>query len=387
MAERRRVALLVESSRSYGRGLLRGIAEYARVHDSWSVTLDDRGLWEETPAWFRGWSGDGVIARADPRRVGRRVTALGAPVVYVRGAYSSPLLPLVDTDEEQTVRLAFDHLAERGFREFAFCGFVGVDYSDFRTLLFTRLAGGRCHVYHPPAWSRGPTAELERANLSFQKHLAGWLKGLPKPVGVMACNDIRGQQVLDACRDAGVAVPDEVAVVGVDNDELLCDLCTPALSSVVPDTRRIGYEAAALLDRLMAGGPPPAAVVRVPPLGVVTRRSTDVLAVDNPEVAAAARFIRDHFCEGITVRDVLAHVGCSRSTLERGFARAVGRTPKAEIIRLRLERVKQLLAGTDYPLARVAVMTGFEYPEYLSVVFRREIGQTPGQYRQSVRRS
>lgn len=385
MPLRRRVALLVESSRSYGRGLLHGLAEYARINDGWTVSLDDRGLGDQVPRWLRSWHGDGIIARLESEPLVNVVCQLGLPVVDLRGLYRSADLPLVETDETRVVRLAFDHLVERGVRHFAFCGFEGTNYSDVRCQLFSDLAAddGGCIVYHPPSRPRrGLTVELERANMEFETHLADWLVSLPKPVGMMACNDIRGQQVLQACRLTGLSVPDEVAVVGVDNDELLCELCTPALSSVVPDTRRIGLEAGALLDKLMAGRVHSPAPVFVPPLGVIGRRSTDLVPGADPEVIAAVRFIREHARDGIDVSDVLAQVRCSRSTLERGFSRHVGRSPKAEINRVRVERIQQLLNETDYPLARIAEMTGFEHPEYLSVFFLRETGQTPGNYRE-----
>jgi LacI family transcriptional regulator len=199
----------------------------------------------------------------------------------------------------------------------------------------------------------------------------------------MACNDIRGQQVLTACRAIGVAVPDEVAVLGVDNDEVLCDLADPPLSSIIPDTHRIGYEAASRLERMMNGEPSREPTTVIPPLGVVTRRSTDVLAVDDRALSSAARFIREHACERITVTDVLAGIPLSRSVFERRFLKVFGRTPKAEILRTQLDRVMQLLAETDLPLKQVASRTGFEYPEYMSTAFKKRTGLTPGQYRRS----
>jgi LacI family transcriptional regulator len=216
--------------------------------------------------------------------------------------------------------------------------------------------------------------------------LRRWLRELPKPVGIMACYDIRGQQVLDACRSAGLAVPAEVAVIGVDNDELLCDLASPPLTSVVPNAHRTGYEAAGLLDRLMAGKRVAAAPTLIAPLGVAARQSTDVLAVDDREVARAVQFIREHACDGINVGDVLRVVPLSRRVLEMRFQRLLGRTPREEILQARLGRVKQLLGETDLPLYLIAERTGFEHVEYLSVVFRREAGTTPSAFRAAARR-
>lgn len=385
MARRPRVAVLVEASRSYGRDLLQGIAEYVRVHGSWSISLDDRGL-REPPGWLKDWCGDGIIARVESAQLGRALLARQVPLVDVRGAWLDLGIPLIETDDEAVMRLAIQHFRERGFRQFAFCGFAGANYSEKRQRYFTdQLARlGFCTgVYRPPTRPRATTWESERQSLSHRDHLARWLRKLLKPVALMACNDIRGQQVLDACREAGIAVPDEIAVIGVDNDELLCNLADPPLSSVAPNARRIGYEAAALLERLMASRPAPKETIFVQPLGVATRRSTDVLAVEDRDVAGAVRFIRENAYKGIKVADVLAEVPLSRSVLERRFLQLLGRTPKAEILRVQLERVKQLLAETDYSLARVAAMTGFVHPEYLSVVFRNKMGQTPGQYRQT----
>jgi LacI family transcriptional regulator len=204
---------------------------------------------------------------------------------------------------------------------------------------------------------------------------------MPRPAGVMACNDMRGQHVLDACQRVRLGVPEQVAVIGVDDDVLLCELCDPPLSSVVPNAERIGYEAAALLDRLMAGEKPPREEWRIEPLGVTTRQSSDVLAIDDPNVASAVRYIREHACRGATVPDVLQHVPLSRTILERRFRKYLGRSPQAEIRAVQLKRVQQLLAETDLRLERIAELAGFEHPEYMSVVFKRQTGQTPGEYR------
>ena len=390
MAMRPRVALLVESSRAYGRGLLHGIAEYVRLHGPWSIYLAERGLGYAPPGWLRGWNGDGVIARIENLGIARVVRRLALPTVDLRGLLTDLRVPLITTDDEGVARAAFGHFLERGFRHFAFCGFLGADYSDKRSECFARLveeSGFVCHVYRP---SRPPhmggTEAREQRGWTTEAEVAQWIEQLPKPVGVMACNDIRAQQILMACRVIGVGVPDEAAVLGVDNDELLCDLSDPPLSSIVPDTHRIGFEAALLLDQMMRGGLAPEALTTIPPIGVLTRRSTDVLAIDDRIVSSAIRFIREHACDGITVEDVLARLPLSRSVFERRFAKIFGRTPKSEILRLQLDRVKQLLAETDVPLKQIAFKTGFRHPEYMSASFKERTGQTPGQYRRSSQR-
>jgi LacI family transcriptional regulator len=385
------VALLIESSRGYGRGLLRGIAEYVRLSGHWSVYLQRHHLYDAPPPWLKDWQGDGILARVENRRLLNAIRARGVPVVDLRGRLLDPDLPVILTDDAAGARLAAEHLLERGFRDFAFCGFVGTPYSDGRQYVFQQVirdAGYDCHAYEPPRGLRGRNPDdYERQGLVHEEDIARWLRALPRPVGVMACNDARGHQVLNACREVGIAVPDELAVIGVDNDDVVCDLCDPPLTSVVPSTRRIGYEAAALLDRMMAGEPAPREPVIVPPQGIVTRRSTDVLAIEDRDVAAAVRFIREHACAGITVEDVLARVPMSQSALERHFRDLFGRTPKAEIMRVQLERVKQLLAETTLSLKEIAARAGFAYVEYMCAVFKQRVGETAGQYRNRLRRS
>ena len=377
----RRVALLVETSNSYARGLLRGVVDYAREHGGWSVYLGEHSRGDQPPPWLARWDGDGVIARIENARIARAVMRCGRPVVDVSAARLLPDLPWVETDDEAIARMAAEHLLERGLRHFAFFADERFNWSKWRCEHFVRRVGERgcaCSVYTA---TRATRRDWERE----ENELAGWLAGLPKPVGVMACYDIGGRQVLDACRRAGVAVPDEVAVVGVDNDGLLCELSDPPLTSVEPDARRTGYVAAEILDRLMRNRRVPVLSHRVPPVGVVTRQSSDMMAAADRDVAEAVRFIRENACSGISVKDVLQRVPLSRRALETRFVKAVGRTPHAEVERVRLERAKHLLMVTDLPVYEVAKRTGFRYQEYLSVAFRRYAGVSPTQYRKDAR--
>jgi LacI family transcriptional regulator len=388
MAKRPHVALLIESSRGYGRGLLHGVADYVRVHGPWAVHLQRHHRYDAPPFWLKNWRGDGVIARVENRRIAKAIRKLGLPAVDLRGRVEDSQMPAILTDDEAGACMAAQHLLERGFQHYAYCGYIGITYSDTRSQTFEReieKAGFRCHIYDPPARLRASAVEgSEQQGLIHEEDVARWLRGLPKPAGLMACNDMRGQQVLNACRDAGIAVPDQVAVVGVDNDDVVCDLCDPPLTSVVPNTRKIGFDAAALLDRMMAGEPIAPSPIYVPPLSIVTRRSTDVLAIEDPDIAAAVRYIRDHACEGINVEDVLSRIPVSCSALERQFAKILGRSPKAEIIRVQIDHVKRLLGEPGLSLKEIAAKTGFSHPEYLCAVFKHRVGKTPGQYRTQV---
>ena len=238
-------------------------------------------------------------------------------------------------------------------------------------------------------WHSGAATDFERPlNERGERdgpRMAAWLAKLPRPIGIMACYDIKAQQLLDVCRELEIAVPEEIAVIGVDNDRLLCDLASPPLSSVAPNTQRTGYEAAELLDRMMAGETIASEAHLIAPLGVETRQSTDVLAIDDADVARAVRFIRQNFRSGINVADVLREVPLSRRILESRFRRTLGRTMHQEITRLRMAHVKRLLADTDLPLTEVAQSSGFEHVEYLSVAFKRETGSTPRDFRRKSR--
>jgi LacI family transcriptional regulator len=311
--------------------------------------------------------------------IARTVRATRLPVVNVSATRLAAEFVSVVADSAVATRLAAEHLLDRGLQHFGFCGEARFDWSHAHQRNFVeylRSAGFACSEF-PTTLAAAENREQER------KLLARWVRGLPKPVGVMACYDIRGQQLLDACRQAQVQVPDQVAVIGWHNDELLCDLCEPPLSSVIPNARGAGYEAAALLDQMMRGHAVAAGVRTIPPLGVATRQSTDVVAIADEPIATAVRFIREHACDGITVDDVVKTAAISRTALERGFRKFLRRTPHDQILQTKLARVKQMLTGTDLPLRLIAQRTGFEHPEYLSVAFKRQTGVSPTDFRRN----
>ncbi len=385
MSRRRKIALLVEWSRAYGRGVLRGIAAYAKAHETWKIYQTERSLCDAAPGWLRDWDGDGIIARIENDELLEQIIQMELPTVDLFERGHADGFPGVITDNRTIAYLAAEHLIERGLQHFAYCGLPGIYSSETRSEYFVEYLsrkGFQVHVYE----SLGRSSSLsistaEDSELRSEETIAAWVDSLPKPVGLMACNDVRAHQILMACGDRSIAVPEEVAVIGVDDEELICELCHPPLSSVKQDPERVGYEAAALLDRLLDGETPPAKPILVKPLGVVARQSTDVVAVGDADVAAAVHFIRLHACDGIQVNDIIEHVQISRSTLERRFAKLLGRSPKSEILRVKLDRVRYLLSMTEYPLARIAQLTGFAYVEAMCDCFKRTIGQTPGQYR------
>ena len=382
------VALLLETSTEYGRGLLRGIVRYSRLQGPWSLYVAPGHLEQVLPR-AKSWRGTGIIARIRSPEMAKLIRATGLPFVASsldesRSSGRDDKFGEIRTNSVAIARMAAAHLVERSLRHFAFCGFVGSGWSLRREEAFARYLadlGFPCqtHRIELANWMQRPnwieTWEDE------QPILVEWLKSLPKPVGLMACNDICGREVLQACAVAGLPVPDDVAVVGVDNDELMCELSNPPLSSVALDLEKAGYEAARLLDNLMSDHVTGGYVVEVEPVYVVTRQSTDIIAQRDPCVATALRFIKDHAGHGISVPDVVAHVGVSRRTLERRFLRSLGRSISSQITQHRLERAKRLLLETDLPSQRVATGAGFGSTKTFNRVFRRAVGVPPMRFR------
>ncbi len=387
MREMPRVALLVETSRGYGRGILQGIIRYTRLHGPWSFYITPGDFEQALPA-MEQWGGTGIIARIETPRIARAVRATGLPVVCLD--YSAAQAAMTETpwevsevhpDPVASINLAIGHLSERAFGRLAFVGVPGRIWSEQRQTAFVRRAGREgcpVFVYRPPK------AKRDREWGREQEILGRWLKGLPKPIGLVACNDDRGRQVLEAAMAAGVHVPDEVAVVGVDNDEVLCELCTPPLSSVMLNTDRGGFQIAELLDGLMSGRVRGPRRLAVEPLRVMTRRSTDALGIDDREVAAALRFIREYRDRPVGVEDVLNRISISRRSLELRFQKVLRRSVRQEIQSVHLQWAKQLLAETDMSLPNIAQRSGFSTASYLSQVFRKHCGETPSQYRKRI---
>jgi LacI family transcriptional regulator len=382
MAPLKHVALLIETSREYGRALLRGVTRYHRDHGEWSVYFRPVGLNDPPPAWLERWQGDGILARINSRRMAASIRATGLPAVDLRGSLVGLGIPEIGVDNQGVAVMVLQHLLDRGLRRFAF-------FSDRRGR--NRWSDQRCDLFRKAVASAGYRCETfmsRETNSSWeseQSQISEWIQQLPKPVGIMACNDDRGQQLLDACVRIGAHVPDEVAVIGVDNDAFLCDLALPAMTSVDVNGERNGYEAAKLLDRMMRGGKAPKRPVYFPPRQIVVRQSTDTLALNDVEVAAVVRFIRDYGCTGIRIEDAFAQVPVSRSALTRRFKKLLNRTPMAELTRVRLERARQLLMESEMAIAQVATKCGFSEAKYLITVFHREFGVTPHAFRRNSR--
>ena len=377
------VALLIETSRSYGRGLLRGVRRYVDEHGPWSLFVEPRHLDSAIPPWLKRWRGDGILTRTESQATANLIGRLGMPAVEMRATHLKHDLPFVGVDNRAMGRMVAEHFMDRGLTRFAVYDIDTQTYFSQRRDTFVdylRKLNHEVIVYHAAGHRESPR-EWERE----QKHLAAWAAGLPKPIGVLACTDQLGFWLLDACRRAGVAVPEEIAVVGAENDESLCLMSSPPMSSVSFNADQIGYEAARLLDSMMRGRKGARSskrkVIEVPPIGIVTRQSSDIVAINDVDVATAVRFIRENADRGITTEDVLDAVPISRSSLERKMRATLGRSPKAEITRVRLELVQRLLRDTPLTLESIAHRTGFPYPQHMATLFKQQLSMTPGQYR------
>lgn len=385
MLQRLRVGLLIQSTLEYGRGLLRGIGQYMAERESWAIYHRPGLLFDSLPPKFRAWGPKGIIAQLESPKLIRQVRRMNVPTVDLYALDEIPGIPRLAPDHRAVVQMAADYFLERGYDHFAYGGLPGVYYSEIRSEHFAEYLRSKGHepiAYRGAVPSKAASVfDREAAGLLETGRLGQWIARLPKPVALLAGSDLRGQQVLSACQDQGIAVPGEVAVMGVGNDEVICRLCNPSLTSVELNTEKIGYQAAVLLERMMQGRRPPRRPVLVEPRGIVTRKSTSTLAIGDADVAASVQFIREHVAGGITTREVADHVALSRSTLQRRFAETLGRSPREEIIHAQLDRVKQLLVDTDLPLSRIASLSGFRYAESLCRLFKHKVGLTPGEFR------
>lgn len=371
-----KVALLIDTSFIYGRGVLTGIADYLRSHKRWSTFVVHDDLWAHPPDWLASSCWDGILSRFGGPGLARTFQQMKVPVVDMNDFHENPEFPWIGSDHRAIGSAAASHFIERGFRHFGFCGISGELWSLERRKGFQAAVE---KMGFPVQVNESPRNVACGDNVFDQ--LVQWVREFPKPVAIMACNDIMGLHVINACHEASLMVPEEVAVIGVDNEELICNFGDPPLSSVEPDAEQIGFRAAELLDALMAGKPVQRERITINPIRVVTRQSTDILAVTDRLVASVARFIRENALRGCGVADVLEHFRVSRSTLESRFHKSLNRSLKEEIVRIQLDRIQQLLEETDFTLEHIAELTGFEHPETMSVLFKRKLGKTPGEHR------
>lgn len=316
---------------------------------------------------------DGVIGLLNHPALVEAIAATGVHAVNVSNKFNDHRLPRVGHDEQAIGRLGAEHLLTCGFTQFAFLGWAEAWFAEQRMKAFQEMiedAGHACLTYALPTYSGGEDDRL----------IIDWLASLPKPIAIMVFSDDFGTGVISAANRLSLTVPDEVAVLSVNNTWLATMMTRPPMSSIELDAEHVGYRAAKMLDELMADQGPPSPQW-VEPIGVVERRSTQVVLHDNPLVTRAMRYIADHATEGITVTDVLEAVGVSRTTLENHMKRAFGQTPQVAIFRARFKHAKNLLTTTDQTLGQIAIACGFGRQDHFCTAFKRQHGMTPGQYR------
>ncbi len=377
-----RVALLVETTRTYTRELLGGVRRYVAEHGPWSTFIELRALDSSPPPWLRHWDGDGIISRTFTKETAEIIAATGLPAIETRSSHLCPHLPSVAMDNRLIGRTVAEHFLERGYRKFAAYSLHTERFFEERVQNFVstvKAAGCDCALL--PERESDSVKDWEKS----QARLIQWLDKLPKPAGIFAANDQMGVRLLDACQRAGIAVPEEVAVVGTENEETLCEFASPPLTSLRFDGNTVGYLAAQMLDQLMNGRELKQKMVLVPPKGIVVRASSDDLVINDQLVARAARLIREGATTGITVDEVCRKLNASRSTLERRMHAALNRTPKEEIQRVRFRLVENLLRETDLTIDAIAAQTGFTHSHYLQAAFKERHGVTPGEYRKDAR--
>lgn len=378
----RRVAVLVETEDSWGCSVIRGIADYAQKHGHWNLLIDPRDH-EQRSSLPDRWSGDGIIARISSRMQVQQIRDKRLPTVNVDDQFENVLgVAAVITDEAARARIAMDHLIDRGFRQFGYFAPPSHKYSPRRSEQFMAAAaeaGYECREYKP-GYRVGRKIGWEEQ----QRRVIRWLSSLPKPVAVFAVDAHHGRQLAEICYVNNVRVPDQIAILAGDTDDLLCDVCSPPLSSIAVASQRIGHDAAALLDSMINGNPPPKEPLRIPPLGVVSRQSTDILAIDDEMVVRALRYIQSHAYQGIVVEDILRTVPISRRSLEIQFRNFLGRSPAEEIRRVRLEKGRELLTRPELSVAEIATACGFANATRFGVAFRKRFGKTPLAYRKQL---
>ena len=364
--------------------MLKGIAHFERSHVFWSGYHDDQAVAETEVHWIRKREWHGVISRHTTQELVDVCREMGIPLIDMNDVDVFPGVPKIRPDNRRIGQIGAEHFRDRGYRNVGFAGFSNLGWSRERRDGFAEsalAAGQDCSLFEvdfpgssTPFWDDEQIEEI-----------AVWLRALSKPFAVMACNDMRAQQIISAARAAEILVPEQLAVLGANNDIVRCEMTIPAISSVAPNAFQSGFRAAGMLNEILSGRDVVSMDQRVEPLGVVVRHSTDTLAIDDEKIAAAVNFIRKSACTGVTADQVADSAHISRSLLEKKFRHYIGRSPQAEIRRVQVDRIGQLLVATDFPLKKIAEMTGFEYTEYMCVLFKRTTGYTPGAYRDTMK--
>jgi LacI family transcriptional regulator len=378
----RHVAVIVETSTQYGRNLIRGIARFGRLHD-WQIHFEYRGKTAAEPEWLADFKGDGVITTSPDQRHSQALRKQGMPVVDLQSTLLDPAGEhlIVDSDHRAVGRMASEHFIEKGHRHFAFLGYSDNSVSREREIGFTEALAARgfkplCH--HTPERKARTFETLQRGDEAF-------IASLPKPCALFCCWDEVAFRAVQSAIELKIAVPEDLAVLGVDNDPVFSSTSRIPLSSIDPDIIRMGFLAATWLSELMDGKELKQLKLErlVPPKGLVIRQSTALDAIEDPVVRRFLELLRQQKPGMLSIEELSRECHVSRRLLEQRVKSATGKTPRQLLSQTLVDGIQKFLSQTDYTLAHIADLLGFEHAERLSHLFRRQTGMTPGEYRRS----
>ncbi len=383
MAQPERIALAFPLGMPHHELLIEGVLAYAREHGRhWSFLTAPESM-TLSILDLKGWKGAGIIAKLNLPAEARFAAGLDIPMVNVSGTLRKSPVARVTVDNREIGRLAAEHLIDAGFRHLAFYGVRRTGYSHLREVGFRRRldeSGADCAVL------RAATTFRTRGNRWFDQHqdLIRWIGELEKPLGLFVVSDYRARLVIDACQQHGLSVPEDVALVSVDNERTICEHCEPKLTSVDRNARVVGYRSAEVLDKLIRGQTPDKREILIPPKGLIARASSDTLAIDDPRLRDAIAYIQKRLTTTLKIEDILTHTGMSRRWLEYAFREFLGESPHQYIGRKRVIAAKELLQEEpDLKLHEIAAQTGFARPKQLTLAFQRYEGMSPREYRQA----
>lgn len=375
------VGLMLTHDFAYYRAVLSGVRKFAETRPDWVFST----FGPEHLRVLRRLHPDALIASISSVDLAKTISSWHRPVVNVSAVLPGLPFPRVGVDNAEIGRLAAAHFLERGLRHFGFVGPADFLFSSERETAFRfelEAVGHTLASYHG---HKGRPFDATGRGWDLDRGIHRWLRALPKPVGVFVPNDLWGVQVTEVCRQIDLRVPEQVALLGVDNDGMYCELSRPPLSSIQIPAEQIGMEAALLLERILKGKKRKATTVLLSPVGIVPRRSSETLVTDDSDVVTAVRFIRENSHLPLRVPDILQSVPVSRRSLERRVCAVLGHGLGEEIRRVRIERAKRLLSETDLPIKVVAQQSGFSDFRHLAVAFRHDVGQTPTAFRRQLR--
>ena len=382
----KKIGILIERQRAYGRQLCEGIVRFAQERNDWVLNMLE---WEDLQHIDRLKKFDGFIARIFDDQIATAIRMANKPVVDVYVSRERAGISSSDQLVRRIGQMAVRHFIEHKFTRFAFFGHEGKRYSDLRRDAFVSCLGLNhftCNVYKPPKSALQAFDKVVLQNESYKvgserRSIVSWLAKLTKPVAIFCSHDLRAYQLCSICREEGIKVPSDVGILGVDNDSLICNFTDPTLSSIDPNADGIGFAAAEELDRLLAGCAPQAIHTR--PGRLIERGSTNTYPIKPPWLSDALVLIKGSVAKRLTAADVYKHVGKSHTLVNRVFHDVLNTTIVREIAATRITEAKRLLRSSFLPLSEVAKLSGFASLEYFTNSFSTAVGQSPSAYRNS----